>query len=129
MEALTPTATIYTKSNGNVGIGTADPKSKLAVDGTIKATKVEVMADVNSVPDYVFEEDYELRTLQETKAYIEANKHLPEIPSAAEIGKDGMDLGDMNLRLLKKIEELTLYQIQMMEEMSKMKKELEALKN
>ncbi|MEO9806132.1 MAG: hypothetical protein ABJF04_22925 [Reichenbachiella sp.] len=129
IEALTPTATIYTKSNGNVGIGTADPKSKLAVDGTIKATKVEVMADVNSVPDYVFEEDYELRTLQETKAYIEANKHLPEIPSAAEIGKDGMDLGDMNLRLLKKIEELTLYQIQMMEEMSKMKKELEEMKN
>lgn len=128
MEALTPTATIYTKSNGNVGIGTADPKSKLAVDGTIKATKVEVMADVNSVPDYVFEEDYELRTLQETKAYIEANKHLPEIPSAAEIGKDGIDLGDMNMRLLKKIEELTLYQIQLMEEMTKMKKELEEMK-
>lgn len=122
------TARMTIDISGNVGIGTADPKSKLAVNGEIRATRVKVLDDI-SVPDYVFEEDYELRTLQETKTYIEANKHLPEIPSAAEIGKDGIDLGDMNMRLLKKIEELTLYQIQLMEEMGAMKKELQALRD
>ncbi len=114
--------------NGYVGIGTTDPKSKLAVNGQIRATEVKVLADI-SVPDYVFESDYELRTLQETKEYITENKHLPEIPSAAEIGENGIDLGNMNMMLLKKIEELTLYQIELMEEMEKMKMELKALKN
>ncbi len=114
---------------GNVGIGTTTPKSKLAVNGQIRATEVKVLADVNSVPDYVFESDYDLRTLKETKEYIAQNKHLPEIPSATEIGENGIDLGDMNMRLLKKIEELTLYQIELMEEMEAMKKELQELKN
>ncbi len=112
---------------GNVGIGTDDPLSKLAVDGQIRATEVKVLADI-SVPDYVFEPDYELRTLQETKEHIARHRHLPEIPSAAEIGENGIDLGDMNMRLLKKIEELTLYQIQLMGEIEAMKKELQELK-
>lgn len=99
---------------GNVGIGTANPRSKLSVNGMIRSTEIKVLADI-TVPDYVFEPDYELRTLKETKAYIRKNKHLPEIPSAAEIAKNGIDLGDMNMRLLKKIEELTLYQIELME--------------
>ncbi len=101
---------------GNVGIGTIDPESKLAVDGQIRATEVKVLADI-SVPDYVFEPDYELRTLKATKQYITENKHLPEIPSAKEIGDNGIDLGDMNMRLLKKIEELTLYQIELLEKL------------
>ncbi|MEO9802760.1 MAG: hypothetical protein ABJF04_05915 [Reichenbachiella sp.] len=106
-------------TNGNVGIGTTDPQSKLAVEGQIRATEVRVLADI-SVPDYVFEEDYRLRTLQETKAFISANKHLPEIPSAAEISENGIDLGDMNMRLLKKIEELTLHQIELLERIEKL---------
>ncbi|MEP5611437.1 MAG: helicase associated domain-containing protein [Cyclobacteriaceae bacterium] len=113
--------------NGNVGIGTKDPLSKLSVNGHIRATEVKVLADI-TVPDYVFEPNYDLRTLEETKAYIAENKHLPEIPSAAEIEENGIDLGDMNMRLLKKIEELTLHQIELMEEMQEMKKELKALK-
>ena len=104
---------------GNVGIGTATPESKLAVNGQIRATEVKVLTDVNSVPDFVFEPEYELRTLQETKEYITKNKHLPEIPSAAEIGENGIDLGDMNMRLLMKIEELTLYQIELLERLEK----------
>lgn len=113
---------------GNVGIGTTTPESKLAVDGQIRATEVKVLTDVNSVPDYVFEPGYQLRTLEETKQYITENKHLPEIPSAAEIGENGIDLGDMNMRLLKKIEELTLHLIEQNERMEKMENELQALK-
>ena len=117
-------------NTGNVGIGTTDPQSKLAVNGQIRATEVKVLADV-SVPDYVFEADYELRTLKETKEYITENKHLPEIPSAAEIGENGIDLGDMNMRLLKKIEELTLYQIELLERLEQLESknvEIEELK-
>lgn len=121
--------------NGNVGIGTEDPISKLSVNGGIRAKEVKVLAEI-SVPDYVFEPDFDLRTLKETKEYITKNKHLPEIPSATEIGKNGFDLGDMNMRLLKKIEELTLYQIDLLEKLEKqnnrlleVEKELQSIKN
>lgn len=95
--------------NGKVGIGTSTPNVSLAVDGHIRATEVNVLTDVNSVPDYVFHEDYKLLSLEETKDYINENKHLPEVPSAIELSVDGLDLGEMNMLLLKKIEELTLY--------------------
>lgn len=122
------TATALTiDHNLNVGIGTTTPLSKLSVNGYIRATEIKVLANVN-VPDYVFEPDYELRSLKETKEYITANKHLPEIPSAAEIVENGIDLGDMNMRLLKKIEELTLYQIELMEKLEKQNVELQEVK-
>lgn len=116
------------EAGGNVGIGTTTPQSKLAVNGQIRATGVKVLADVNSVPDYVFEEDYELTTLKETKAYISENKHLPEIPSAVEIEENGIDLGEMNMRLLKKIEELTLHMIRIDEELQEVKVENKELR-
>ncbi|MBV6647047.1 MAG: hypothetical protein KI790_16435 [Cyclobacteriaceae bacterium] len=114
------------KYNGYVGIGTIDPKSRLSVNGQIRATEVKVLANI-TVPDYVFEEDYNLRSLEETKDYITENKHLPEIPSAAEISKNGIDLGDMNMRLLKKIEELTLYLLAQNEELAAHKMRIEEL--
>ena len=119
---------VIVPGSGYVGIGTATPKSLLSVNGQIRAKEVKVQADIN-VPDYVFEPGYELRTLKETKEYIQKNKHLPEIPSSAEIGQNGIDLGDMNMRLLKKIEELTLYQIELLEEMEAMENRLEQLEN
>lgn len=99
-------------NTGNVGIGTGTtaPDAKLAVNGDIHATQVKVTATVPG-PDYVFDNDYKLITLPEIKDYITKNHHLPEIPSAVQIAKEGLDLGDMNLRLLKKVEELTLYLI------------------
>jgi len=114
-------------ANERVGIGTSDPQSKLAVEGTIRAKEIKVM-EVIGAPDYVFEADYNLRTLEATKAYIEENKHLPEIPSAAEMEANGIELGDMNMRLLKKIEELTLYMIEINKQVQELKAENQSLK-
>ncbi len=114
------------KSSGNVGIGVVNPDSKLVVDGSVKSE--EVVVEIVNGPDYVFEEDYDLRTLKETKDYITQNKHLPEIPSAKEMEANGVGLADMNMRILKKIEELTLYQIELMERLEKAEKEIQELK-
>lgn len=97
-------------SVGAIGIGTdfIPTDYKLAVDGRILAEKV-VVRNSSNWPDYVFEEYYELRELSKVKEYIEQNKHLPDVPSAAEINERGLDLADMDQILLKKIEELTLY--------------------
>jgi hypothetical protein len=105
--------------NGNVGIGTTTPKAKLAVYGDILATKVKVTQ--TGWPDYVFEDDYHLPDLSGLEQYIATHKHLPGIPSAKEISSDGLDLGDMNKKLLRKIEELSLYIIRL----DKKNKELE----
>ncbi len=97
-------------SNGNVGIGTATPDEKLAVKGKIRAQEIKVEA--TNWPDYVFEKEYSLPTLEETAQFITENGHLPEIPKASAIESDGLSLGEMNKLLLKKIEELTLHLIE-----------------
>ena len=99
--------------NGNVGIGTGTSSltSKLAVKGDIHAEEVRVDLTVPG-PDYVFEEDYDLPTLESIESYIRENKHLPGIPSAVEMQTNGIDLGVMNMLLLKKAEELTLHLIE-----------------
>ncbi|OHT44973.1 autotransporter outer membrane beta-barrel domain-containing protein [Flavobacterium tructae] len=112
--------------NGNVGIGSKNPDAKLTVNGDIHATEVRINTNI-PVPDYVFLNDYRLRTLQEVEDYIKKNSHLPEIPSAKEIEKDGLLLAEMNLHLLKKIEEVTLYLIQQNKEMEALKAEVKAL--
>lgn len=114
---------------GNVGIGVTNPTQKLQVAGTVYSTEVKVELAAGQGPDYVFEADYELLTLHETKEYIKKHKHLPEIPSAKEMEANGIELGDMNMRLLKKIEELTLYQIELLERLEKAEKEISELKN
>jgi hypothetical protein len=98
---------------GNVGIGTTDTKGyKLAVAGNMIAESVKVQLQ-GSWSDFVFAKDYKLPTLQETEKNIKEKGHLPGIPSAAEVKANGIDLGDMNAKLLQKIEELTLYLIEM----------------
>jgi hypothetical protein len=97
-------------ANGNLGIGTTTPDQKLSVNGMIHAK--EIIVDLIGWPDYVFEEDYELMPLEKLEKKIKEDKHLPEIPSAKEIENNGVLLGEMNKKLLQKIEELTLYIIQ-----------------
>jgi hypothetical protein len=106
--------------NGNVGIGTTSPDEKLTVKGKIHAQEVKVDMLGPLVPDYVFANDYKLKTLKEVEDYINKNSHLPEIPSAQEIEKNGLMLAEMNMLLLKKMEEMTLYII----EQNKISKEL-----
>lgn len=121
--------TLFIDANSNVGIGTSTPAGKLAVQGTILSTEVKVKNDV-TVPDYVFESDYNLMPLGEVEAYIKENKHLPEIPSAAEIEADGgVKLSEMTLGLLKKVEELTLHMIEMKKENETLKAKVEVLEN
>ena len=114
------------RSNGNVGIGTANPDAKLTVKGDIHTREVRV--DLNGVvaPDYVFEENYDLPTLESLQSYIRENKHLPEVPSAKEMEANGIDLGEMNLLLLKKVEELTLHLIEQNGEIQAMKELLQS---
>lgn len=120
----TPNLRMTILNNGNVGIGTIDPKgNKLAVNGSVIATEVTVQP-YGSWPDYVFKKDYQLRSLSEVKAYIDQNQHLPEIPSAAEVDKNGLKLGEINKLLMKKVEELTLYLIEQNKQISEQNKKM-----
>lgn len=113
---------------GKVGIGTTTPDAKLTVKGNIHTQEVLIdLAGAVTPPDYVFEENYNLSTLAEVEAYIKANKHLPEVPSASEMLRDGMNVTEMNMLLLKKVEELTLHLIELKKENEKMQERLNKL--
>lgn len=103
-------------STGNVGIGTTKVAGfKLSVDGKVRATEIEVSLS-SGWADYVFADDYKLSSLKEVEAYIEENNHLPNVPSADEVEENGVNLGEMDAILLRKIEELTLYMIELKKE-------------
>ncbi|NTD97004.1 hypothetical protein G6M26_06555 [Agrobacterium tumefaciens] len=117
----------YTYFNsGNVGIGTSNPTEKLAVNGKIRAQEIKVEA--SNWPDYVFKDDYQLPPLEEVEKHIKVNKHLPGIPSAAQAERNGIELGEMNKLLLKKIEELMLYVIDLKKETSHQQLQIEELR-
>lgn len=99
-------------NGGRVGIGTTTPDQKLTVKGKIHTQEIIVDLQGAVAPDYVFEEDYDLKSLKEIEDYIKENKHLPEVPSAKTMEKEGVYLKKMNLLLLKKVEELTLHLIE-----------------
>ncbi|MEL4307261.1 hypothetical protein [Joostella sp. CR20] len=111
---------------GNVGIGTITPDAKLAVNGKIHTQEVKV--DVDGWSDFVFENDYNLPTLDEVERHIQEKGHLQDIPSAKEVEQNGIHLGEMNAKLLQKIEELTLYVIELKKQNDLQQKEINKLK-
>ena len=111
-------------TNGNVGIGTNDTKGyKLAVNGDAIFTKIKVKS-LAAWPDYVFEGDYALPVLSEVEQFIKTNKYLPDMPSAKDVKENGMDVEEMNRKLLQKVEELTLYLIQQEKEITILKQQI-----
>jgi hypothetical protein len=125
------TAISIINKDGNVGIGTTNIPTggyKLAVGGNIIAERVRVKLQSSGWPDYVFSNTYSLLSLEEIEKYIKQNQCLPGVPSAAQTEKEGLDLGDGQAVLLKKIEELTLYLIDMNKKLDALAAENEALK-
>lgn len=101
---------------------------KIKPNGYVYARQVEVIGS-GTFPDYVFDEDYDLRSLEEVENYIEENHHLPEVPSAQEIQDNGHNLGQMDEILLKKVEELTLYMIELKKENEELKDRIKVLED
>jgi len=114
----------------SLGPGAIDPAYSLAVKGNLHAELVRI--EMNNWPDYVFDSNYQLKPLPAVEKYIKENGHLPDMPSAAEVKKKGINLGEMNAKLLQKVEELTMYMIEMEKENQRLldvEKRIMALKN
>jgi hypothetical protein len=94
---------------------------KLAVNGKVICEEVKVKLSSSGWPDYVFANNYQLRPLADVEKFIQQNKHLPNIPAAAEIEKNGLEVGDMQKRMMEKIEELTLYVIELQKQVDVLK--------
>lgn len=116
-------------NDGRVGIGTMDIGTfRLAVEGRIGAREVRV-TNANPWPDYVFGNNYNLRSLADLEQYITENKRLPNMPSAEEVQNNGIELGRMNTTVVEKIEELTLYIITLNKRLEILEKENAQLRN
>lgn len=112
--------------NTSVGIGTISPSAKLAVNGDIKTKEIIVTKQSTDWPDYVFEAGYHLQDLTELESYINEHNHLPGIPTKKDIEQNGQSLGAIQGKLLKKIEELTLYVIEQQKQIKKLQQQLKS---
>jgi hypothetical protein len=115
------TSNVFITPSGNVGIGKNNPTDKLEVNGQIHAKSVKV--NLKEWADYVFEDGYDLTRLREIEKYINTYGHLPEVPTTEEVQQNGIELGQMNTLLLKKIEELTLHLIEKDHQVEKLQKQ------
>lgn len=120
---------LFVQGDGKVGIGTNNTQGyQFAVNGDAIFTKVKVKTYA-TWPDYVFHRNYKLRPLKDLENFIKLNNHLPDVPSASEVEKKGLDLGDNQALLLKKIEELTLYIIDQDKKIDSQQNEIKDLKD
>jgi hypothetical protein len=103
-------ALLISNETGNFGIGTANPTDLLTVAGNIGAREIKVSTIAGA--DFVFEPSYKLPDLTELEKFVKTNKHLPEIPTAKQMIENGINLGELNVKLLQKVEELTLHLIE-----------------
>jgi hypothetical protein len=118
------------KDDGRVCVGTSTPATGYALSINGKAVCTEVLVDnVANWPDYVFHENYSLMSLSELEKSIKSNNHLPGIPAAAEVEQNGVLVGDMQKKLLQKVEELTLYTIEQDKQIRALQNKVEALEN
>jgi len=116
--------------DGSVSIGGYHTGSfTLAVEGSIGARRIKITENPFDWYDHVFAEDYNLMSIEDLSIYIKEYQHLPEIPTQEDVNNDGLDLGEINAKLLLKVEELTLYIIQLNEQMKAMQEEINSLKN
>lgn len=126
--------TLKVYNTGKVTMGTPkydnDSNYRLYVKDGIKTERVKVeVASANGWADYVFKENYKLLNLYDLENFVKENNHLPEVPSESEVLENGIELKEMNILLLKKIEELTLYTIQQQKLIDEIKKDLKDLKD
>jgi hypothetical protein len=125
MNGLTGRPLVLQSASGNVGIGTTNPQYLLSVKGTVGAE--EVIVTNTGWSDYVFQPGYRLQPLSEVSAYIEANRHLPDIPSETEVQEKGVSVGEMQAKLLAKVEELTLHLIRQEKENQELRERIARL--
>lgn len=114
-------------NDSKIGIGTSSPEYRLDIVGTLRAH--EILVNTQKTADFVFEPDYDLQNLDVVKDYVKKNKHLPGIQSAKEMEKDGINVGQFQIDLLQKIEELTLHLIEKNEEIKALHSEVKDLKS
>lgn len=129
-ETFTFSTPLSISSIGNIAMGNTQGNAlyRLSVQGGIITDRIKIAEQgSDDWPDYVFGEDYKLMSLTEVEAFIEENNHLPNVPSAKEVQENGQDLSQMNKVLLEKVEELTLYNIELAKESKAMLEQLKAL--
>lgn len=124
-----PAAGIHISEDGhtNVGLGMKPAGYRLSVEGKAIATEFTAM-DIQDWPDYVFADEYPLKSIEEVKEFISENNHLHGIPSAKEVEENGVDLGQMSKNLMEKVEELTLYVIQLNDQNKLLQQQIDDLK-
>jgi len=132
--AIIPSANIVARINGPIIIGTSwvniPENCKLYVEDGIVTERLKVTSiDSTDWTGYVFTENYDLKRIKEVEEFIKANKHLPNVPSAQEVSKNGLDMVEMDATLLRQIEELWLHVIELKKENDALREDVKILKS
>ncbi|QRY57134.1 hypothetical protein [Sphingobacterium siyangense] len=127
VEDNTATRSFRSFTESRIGIGTSSPEYKLDIVGTARAHEIRV--NTQKTAGFVFDPSYQLPVLDSVKTFIQENRHLPGIPSAKQMERDGINVGNLQIDLLQKIEELTLHLIQATERINAQERRIKELEN